>query len=90
MEMKPVMNWHELQRQVKMNFIAFRRELPSIAPEHSGKFALMRDECIVDYFDSAPDAVKFGDLKFPDGVFSIQEVTERMVDLGFYSSAIAI
>ncbi len=79
-----------IRQQVEQNYQAFEKLLPKIPNDRLGKFALMRDEKIIEYFDSAPDAVKFAELKYDDGLFSVQEVTKRIVDLGYFSHAIAI
>ena len=76
------------QQEIDQNFKAFRERLPEILAEHGGKFALMRHAEIVEYFDTARDAMVYGQKEFvEDGLFSVQEVTERVVDLGFFSHA---
>ena len=79
-------NLSKHEKQVQDNFIAFKKMRPELPKEVFGKFALLRDGEIVEYFDSAGDALKYGKLKFEsDGLFSIQEVTYRIVDFGHYS-----
>ena len=79
-------NLSKQEKQVQDNFIAFKNMRPKLPKEFFGKFALMRDREIVEYFDSAGDARKYGELKFEsNGLFSIQEVTYHIVDLGYYS-----
>lgn len=79
-------NLSKQEKQVQDNFITFKKMRPELPKEVFGKFALLRDGEIVEYFDSAGDALKYGKLKFEsDGLFSIQEVTYRIVDFGHYS-----
>jgi len=74
--------------QVRANYAAFQKELPSLLKSHAGKFALMRDGKIVEFFDTARDAYVTGLRIFPeDRLFSLQEVDETPVDLGFFSHA---
>ena len=74
------------EKQVQDNFVAFKKLRPELPRHVFGKFALMRDGEIVEFFDSAGDALKYGNLKFEsDRIFSIQEVTYHIVDLGKYS-----
>ena len=74
------------EKQVQENFIAFEKMLPDLPEDATGKFALMRDGKIIEYFDTAGDALKYGGLKYKsDGLFSIQEVTNHIVDLGYFS-----
>jgi hypothetical protein len=76
-------------REVEKNYEAFRVQLPSLMTSHRGKFALMRHEQIVEFFDTARDAYKAGQKLFPeDQLFSIQEVIDTPVDLGFFSHAV--
>ncbi|MEM8488296.1 MAG: hypothetical protein AAF564_22295 [Bacteroidota bacterium] len=73
--------------EVEKNFQAFQELLPEIASVYQGKFAVMRDQTIDDYFDTMADAVKYGQAKYPDGLYSVQEVTRTVVDLGYFSHA---
>jgi hypothetical protein len=76
----------ERQRQeVDRNYDAFTRLLGSILPHHRDQLALMRDGQIVAYFDTPREALRAASEQFPDGIFSIQEVTDEPIDLGFWS-----
>jgi hypothetical protein len=76
------------REQIEKNYAAFVKELPKIALSHGGKFALMHDGEIVGYYDTSRDAVVAGEAIYPDGLFSVQQVTEKPVDLGYYSHAV--
>lgn len=71
--------------EVDRNYDAFMRVLGSLLPEHRDQLALMRDGQIVEFFDKPGDAYRAGVDRFPDGIFSIQEVTDEPIDLGFWS-----
>jgi hypothetical protein len=78
----------DLERQkqeVDRNYDAFVKMLGSILPEHRDQLALMRDERVVSYFDTPRSALEAAYERFPDGIFSIQEVTDEPLDLGFWS-----
>jgi hypothetical protein len=76
----------ERQRhEVDQNYDAFVRLLGSILQDHRDELALMRDGRIVDYFDTPRQALRAASERFPDGIFSIQEVTDEPLDLGFWS-----
>ena len=74
--------------QVDQNYIAFTAILPSIAVNHGGEFALMKDSEIIEFFDTARDAYVAGKRLYGEGNFSVQEVVEVPVDLGFFSHAL--
>ena len=74
--------------QADINFEAFQELLPKLLETQAGKFALMHDREIVACFDTLADAAKFGTEKFGDANFSVQEITSKNVNLGFYSYAV--
>lgn len=76
------------QTEVDRNFAAFSKRLPELLQSHPGKYTVMHEGEVVDFFDSLGDAVKFGRAKFGDLNFSVQEVTRRDVTLGFHSYAV--
>lgn len=77
------------RQQIDKNYKAFQEKLPSFQADHKGQFALMRDGEVVEFFDTAVDAYKAGKKLYTDDLFSIQEVIEQPVDLGFYSHAVS-
>lgn len=74
------------RREVEANYDAFVRSLGRILDQRRGQFALMRHGVIVDFFDQPGPANVAGHGKFPDGLYSIQEVTDEPIDLGFWSN----
>lgn len=76
------------QEEVDRNFVFFQKELPKLLPNYRGRYALIRDCSITGYYDTALDAQTSGSQLYPDGLFSIQLVTEDVGDLGFYSHAV--
>ena len=75
--------------EVDQNYDAFVRALAKILPNHRGQFALMRQGKIIDFFDRPGAANVAGSERFKDGVYSIQEVTDEPIDLGFWSNVAA-
>jgi hypothetical protein len=73
------------KQQVDLNYDAFVRVLGSILQDHKDQLALMRDGQIVGYFQSPRDALRAAHDQFPDEIFSLQEVTDEPLDLGFWS-----
>ena len=76
------------QAEVRANFDAFQGKLPELLKTHAGKFVVLRNREIVDVFDTFADAAKFGTKMYADDMFSVQEVTERHIELGFFSVGI--
>lgn len=75
------------RQQVDMNYDAFQRILSTVIDAHRDQYALMRDRRIVGYFALPGDAYDHGMDRYPDGVFSIQQVTDEAIHLGFWSVA---
>lgn len=75
----------EQQKQVEANYEAFQKRLPDLLGSYRGKFALMRDREIIEFFDTARDAYIAGLLVYENEMFSLQEVNDEPVNLGWYS-----
>ena len=78
-----------IDQQIESNYRAFEEKLPGLVPAYRGKFALMRNGDIIEFFDTARDAYVAGQKLFPDRLFSVQEITDVPVDLGFFSHALS-
>lgn len=76
------------QQEVDKNYETFRAELPALLKSHAGKFALMKDGEIVEFYDTAGDAWRTGNQRYADGIFSIQKVTDSIDDLGYFSHVV--
>lgn len=74
--------------EIRSNYEAFVQKLPELLQKHRGKFALMHDAGIIEFYDTAADAYKIGVKDYGEGNFSIQEVTDAAVDLGFFNYAL--
>lgn len=81
------MNLQEISREVDANYDFFQRQLADHIESHRGEFALIRRRKIIGFFDDAQSAEERGVACYPDQIFSIQEVTDEPIDLGFYSYA---
>ena len=73
--------------QLDLNYFAFRSKLPELLRTHPGKYALLYKQQIVSYFDSAIEAMTAGHKQYGEGEYSVQEVTDEIENLGFYSYA---
>ena len=78
-----------LDHEIRRNFANFQQQLPSLLERHRGKYCLMRHAQLVDIFDTAGDAHRAGAHLYEDGLFSIQEITDQPVDLGYFSRAVS-
>lgn len=74
-------------QEIDRNYAAFQASVANLAKDHEGKFALMCGGKVVEIFEHLVDAVVAGHSRYGDGMFSIQEVTTKPLDLGFFSHA---
>lgn len=74
-----------LTAEIDANYDYFARNLAYFLNDHKGQYALLKDRQLVRFFEEPGTAYRFGKAEFPDGIFSIQEVIEEPVDLGFFS-----
>ncbi len=77
-----------IQNAVDKNYAAFRKQLPRLLETHPGQFALLRDEQIIDFFGTAREAAAYAQSNFDDELYSVQEVTDTAIDLGWFSHAV--
>lgn len=73
------------QQEVDRNYEEFKKVLPELLKSDLGRTALMRGGKVIACFDTDRDAIAAGRTFFEDQRFSIQEVTRREIDLGFFS-----
>jgi hypothetical protein len=78
------------RQEVEKNLAYFLGELPRLSAIHRGKFALLRQQAIVGYYDTVMDALSAGNSLYPDKLFSIQQVNDVASDLGYYSHAMPL
>ena len=73
--------------EVDRNFFAFQTVVASLLDDHRDEFALLHDKRVVSIHSRLSDAIAEASSKFAVGHFSIQKVTDRPLDLGFFSHA---
>ena len=78
----------QIQDQIDRNYTAFKALLPALMKTSGGKWALLHNATLEGVFDTARDAWLAGTKLYADGLFSIQEVRSRAVDLGWFSHAV--
>jgi hypothetical protein len=74
----------KIQEEVENNYKFFETQIPQIIDKHCGKYALIRKQAIIDYFDSFSDAIKYAQAVFKDRMYSIQRVEfQTPITLGY-------
>jgi len=76
------------QDEIDRNLAFFLKALPGLPVALMGKYALLRHQTIIDYYDTLPDALKVAHSLYSDKIFSVQQVTDAAAELGFYSHAV--
>ena len=75
------------EREIDQNYQFFVGHVGKLLPQHEGRYALLRHASFVEAYTSVLEAINQGHSRFGDGVFSVQEVTDKPLDLGFFSHA---
>jgi hypothetical protein len=78
---------HALQSEIDLNYTFFQDFVGSVVDQHRGSYALLRHRKCEGFFRTLRDAIDAAAARFDDELFSIQEVTDRPLDLGFFSHA---
>ena len=78
----------QIQDEIDRNYTAFKALLPDLMKTSGGKWALLHNATLEGVFDTARDARLAGTKLYEDGLFSVQEVRSRAVDLGRFSHAV--
>lgn len=81
------MNDDRRKAEIDANFDFLQRNLAHYLPEHEGEYALLKARNVVGLYAKPGDAYREGLSRYPDHIFSIQEVTGEPLDLGFFSYA---
>ncbi len=76
----------KIEEEVRENYTFFKKNLPELIKEHRDKFLIIRDKKVEDVCDTGEEAIVKAKEKFPDELYSIQQVSEREVDLGSISA----
>lgn len=76
----------DLLREVDRNYDYFMRHMAEYLPQEFGRYALLRDQKLIAFFDRADEAERRGEA-FGDGLYSIQLVDPEPVHMGAYSNA---
>jgi len=74
-------------REIEKNYVFFTDFVGSLMARHKGEFALLHSGEFIHSYATVGQAIAAGHSKYGDGMFSIQEVTDRPLDLGFISHA---
>ena len=75
------------QREIDQNYQYFQTVVGTYLNLHQGKYALLHDCGVIGFYASLAEAVNAGHSQFDGAIFSIQEVRNSPVDMGFYSHA---
>lgn len=78
------------QEEVDKNLAFFLKELPNIPATYRGKFAVIRQQAIIGYYDTVGDAVKAAQTAYPDELYSVQQITDLPINLGYFSHALPL
>lgn len=62
--------------EAKENEKYFLTQLDSLLPDHEGQAVLIHNQEFIEFYDEFMDAFYVGYARYPDGMYSVQEVTK--------------
>lgn len=71
--------------EVDNNFAYFKTKFSEFKKTHFKEFVLLHKEQAIDFFESENDAIKIGMKDYGEGNFSVQQVADIKIDLGYQS-----
>ncbi len=74
--------------EVDNNFAYFKTQLNAFKKTHFQEFVLLHNQQAIDFYESENDAVKIGIKSYGEGGFSVQQVADTIIDLGYQSHVI--
>ena len=77
------------QTKIEKNLEYFLRVLPNLSA-HRGKYAVLRQQRIVGFYDTVTDALQAANSQFHGRLFSVRQVIDVATALGFYSHAVPV
>lgn len=77
----------DLDAEIDRNLFAFLPQIPTLLEQHRGEYALLRDQHIISLHKRLSEALAAAEAKFPDELFSIQQVTDKPIEQGFFGYA---
>ncbi len=68
------------RKEIRKNYEIFKEKLDDLLTEHSGKFVVLHNQEVQEFFNSFEDAWKWGPNKFKLETFIIQKVKQDITN----------
>lgn len=77
--------------EIERNYEYFNEVLPTLLEAHENQFVVIHDRSIARICDTGEDAMAVADSLYGrEGLYSIQEITDKPVSFGWYSYASSV
>lgn len=76
------------KEEVNKNYEFFKMQISQLKYDHLNEFALLHHKKISNFFIDEDDAIKIGIEKYGEGNFSVQQVNDNSIELGYQSYVI--
>ena len=74
--------------QIQLNREAYQKLKNKLEAEHPGRYALMHDGEMIEIYNDSGDAYSIGCDKYGLGSFTIEEIGERPISLGIFTTCL--
>ena len=76
----------KIEEEVKKNYSYFKDNFTELHKKYKNKFLVLRNKEVRKYFETGEEAILWAMKEYPDEMFSIQKVSNEVVDLGSISA----
>ncbi len=77
----------EIKKEIENNLKVFQEKLPEILEKHNNGYVLLKAGKVKGVYSTLSDVRQASSL-IEDGLYSIQEIIQSSINLGYYSHAV--
>ena len=79
-------NTEQIEKEVGENYTYFKDNFPELIEKYKDRFLVIRSREVQKDFETDKEAILWAMKEYSDGMFSIQKVSNKEVNLGSISS----
>ena len=79
-------NTDQVEKEVGENYTYFKDNFSELVEKYKDRFLVIRSREVQKDFETDKEAILWAMKEYPDGMFSVQEVSSKEINLGSISS----
>ena len=81
-------NKEKINKEVDNNYKYFESIKSDLIEKHKDEFVLIKNKKIISFFKDADEAINYAKNNIEDGIYSIEELTNRTSNMGILENAV--